>query len=155
MLGLCCCTSTFFSYGLWELLFVAVFWLLIAVACLKAQALGHVGSVVVAHRLSCPSRNPPGPVIQQVSPALRGRFLTTQPSGELATIQSHHCYPCFYFLDQYFFFFKIYLVSLFWLCWLFIAVCRLSVVAESGSLPWLQFLGFSLQWILLLGGMGP
>ena len=61
--------------------FVAVFWLLIAVACLKAQALGHVGSVAVAHRLSCPSRNPPGPVIQQVSPALRVRFLTTQPSG--------------------------------------------------------------------------
>ena len=59
-------------------------------------------------------------------------------------------------LESVFFccFFKIYLVSSFWLCWLLIAVCGLSVVAEKGSLPWLWFLGFSLQWILLLRGMG-
>ena len=155
MLGLCCCTSTFFSYGLWELLFVAVFWLLIAVACLKAQALGHVGSVAVAHRLSCPSRNPPGPVIQQVSPALRVRFLTTQPSGNWQLFSHITAIHAFISWIRIFFFFKIYLVSLFWLCWLFIAVRRLSVVAESGSLPWLRFLGFSLQWILLSRGMGP
>ena len=55
----------------------------------------------------------------------------------------------------FFFFFKIYLVSSFWLCWLFIAVHGLSVVAESGSLPWLWSFGFSLQWVLLLQGMGP
>ena len=116
------------------------------------------------------STNPPGSGIQQVSPALQGRFLTTRPLGKSqATIQSHHCYPCFYFLNQSFIFFKIYLVSSFWLCWLFIAVrglsvvvesgsllwLQLSVIAESGFLPWLWFFSFSLQWILLLQGMGP
>ena len=72
-------------------------------------------------------------------------------------------------LESVFYFFKIYLVSSFWLCWLFIAVrglsvvvesgsllwLQLSVIAESGFLPWLWFFSFSLQWILLLQGMGP
>ena len=45
---------------------------------------------------------------------------------------------------SFFFFF-------FWLCWIFIAVCRLSLVSESGSYPSFQCMGFSLHWLLLSG----
>lgn len=64
-------------------------------------------------------------------------------------------------------FFKIYLVSSFWLCWLFIAVHGLSVVAEVGLFPGCGPLashcsGFSycrawaprVQWLQYLQHMG-
>ena len=57
-LGLCCCVRAFSSCSEWELLFVAVQGLLIAVASLvehglQARGLQSAGSVVVAHGLSC------------------------------------------------------------------------------------------------------
>ena len=47
-----------------------------------------------------------------------------------------------------FFFFKIYYV---WLCWVFVAACRLSLPAVSGGYFPLQYAGFSLQWLLVVG----
>ena len=44
-----------------------------------------MGSVVVAHRLSCPAASGifvPPPGIEPVSPALEGGFLTNGPSGK-------------------------------------------------------------------------
>ena len=53
-LGLCCCVQAFSSCGERGLLFVAVRGLLIAVASLVGSTGSrHVGSVVVAHGLSC------------------------------------------------------------------------------------------------------
>ena len=43
----------------------------------------------------------------------------------------------------------------FWLCWVFIAVRGLSLVAASGGYSLLQCVGFSLQWLLLLQSTGP
>ena len=50
-----------------------------------------------------------------------------------------------------FFFFLIYI---FGLCWVFVAVRRLSLVAASGGYSLLQCTGFSLQWPLLLQSTG-
>ena len=46
------------------------------------------------------------------------------------------------------------LILFFWLCWVFIAVHRLSVVAASGSYSSLRCAGFSLRWLLLLQSTG-
>ena len=40
----------------------------------------------------------------------------------------------------------------FWLCWAFVAACRLSLVAASGGYSSLRCAGFSLRWLLLLQG---
>ena len=53
--------------------------------------------------------------------------------------------------------FKKYLFILFiyfWLRWVFVAVCWLSLVAASGGCSSLQCAGFSLWWLLLLWSMG-
>ena len=42
----------------------------------------------------------------------------------------------------------------FWLCWVFIAAPRLSLVVVSGGYSSLQRKGFSLWWLLLLQSMG-
>ena len=42
----------------------------------------------------------------------------------------------------------------FWLPWVSVAVCRLSLVAANGSYSSLQCIGFSLQWLLLLWSTG-
>ena len=47
---------------------------------------------------------------------------------------------------DYYFFKKFY----FWLQWVFVALCELSLVVASGSCSWLRCTGFSLQWLLLL-----
>ena len=39
-------------------------------------------------------------------------------------------------------------------CWVFVAVCGLSLVAVSGSYSLLWCAGFSLQWLLLLRSTG-
>ena len=49
------------------------------------------------------------------------------------------------FIYFYLFIFKFY----FWLCWVFIAVHRLSLVAASGGCSSLPCVGFSLWWLLL------
>ena len=38
----------------------------------------------------------------------------------------------------------------FWLCWVFVAACGLSLVAASRGYSSLQRAGFSLWWLLLL-----
>ena len=42
----------------------------------------------------------------------------------------------------------------FWLCWVFVAVHGLSLVAVSGGYSSLRFAGFALQWLLLLRSTG-
>ena len=55
-----------------------------------------------------------------------------------------------------FFKFSILLIDLFyfWLCWVFVAACRLSLVAVSVGYSSLSCMGISLQWLLLLPGTG-
>ena len=55
---------------------------------------------------------------------------------------------------QYPFFLKNYLLLFFWLCWVFIAACGLSLVVTSGGYSSLWCAGFSLQWLLLLWSTG-
>ena len=47
---------------------------------------------------------------------------------------------------------KIYLFI--WLCWVFAAACRLSLLAESGGSSVWWCAGFSLWWLLLLQSLG-
>ena len=51
-------------------------------------------------------------------------------------------------------FFFLNLFIYFWLCWVFVAVCGLSLVAVSGGYSSLQCMGFSLRWLHLLRSMG-
>ena len=48
----------------------------------------------------------------------------------------------------------IYVFIYFWLCWVFIAACGLSLVAASGVYSSLWCAGFSLRWLLLLRSIG-
>ena len=79
-------------------------------------------------------RNLPRPGLEPVSPALAGGFLTTAPPGKPS--------PCV-FLFVFCFFFKkttapVYFFIFFnlfnlWLCWVFVSVRGLSLVAASGA----------------------
>ena len=51
-------------------------------------------------------------------------------------------------------FFKINLFIYFWLHWVFVAVCGLSLVAVSRGYSLLRCVGFSLRWLLLLRSTG-
>ena len=42
----------------------------------------------------------------------------------------------------------------FWLRWVFVAACGLSLVAASGGYSSLRCAGFSLQWLLLWQSVG-
>ena len=42
----------------------------------------------------------------------------------------------------------------FWLLWVFVAACRLSLVAASGDYSLLRCAGFSLRWLLPLWSTG-
>ena len=57
------------------------------------------------------------------------------------------------FLSRILFFNKFiyFILFYFWLCWVFIAACGLSLVAASRGYSSLWCAGFSLQWLLLLG----
>ena len=83
-LGLPCCTRVSLVVVSWGYS-VAACGLLIAVASLVAQVLGHMGLVVAAFRLDFPGGHGisvPRPGIEPVSPALTVRFLTTEPPGK-------------------------------------------------------------------------
>ena len=60
------------------------------------------------------------------------------------------------FFKTYFFclFLKFYLFIYFWLRWVFVAACRLSLVVASGGYSSLQCTGCSLWWLLLLQSPG-
>ena len=45
-------------------------------------------------------------------------------------------------------------IYLFWLRWVFVAACGLSLVAVSGGYSSLRCAGFSLRWLLLLHNTG-
>ena len=55
------------------------------------------------------------------------------------------------FLKKIFIYF---LFIYFWLCWVFVAALRLSLVAASRGYSSLRCVGFSLRWLLLLRSMG-
>ena len=54
------------------------------------------------------------------------------------------CFLSYYVLFSHFLFF------FFWLCWVFVAALRLSLVTESRGYSLLPCVGFSLRWLLLL-----
>ena len=79
----CCSSGLSLVAESWGCSLVAVRGLLVAVASLAVERdSGVPGSVVVAHGLSCPTWNLPGPGIKPVSPALAGGVLTTRPLGK-------------------------------------------------------------------------
>ena len=70
-----------------------------------------------------------------------------------------HCVVCLnYFYNVFYFFififFLIYLFIYFWLCWVFVSVRGLSLVAASGSHSSLRCAGLSLSRPLLLRSTG-
>ena len=85
----------------------------------------------------------PRPGLEPVSPALAGGFLTTAPPGK--TILKALCTHIF---------FKIYLFIYFWLCWVFVSVRGLSLVAVSQGHSSSRCAGLSLSWPLLLRSTG-
>ena len=60
----------------------------------------------------------------------------------------------FFFSSFFSFYLFICLFVYFWLRWVFIAACALSLVVASGGYSSLRCLGFSLQWLLLLQSTG-
>ena len=68
-----------------------------------------------------------------------------------ASIQFIVC--LFLFFKNKFYLF-IYLFIYLWLCWVFVAARRLSLVVVSGSCSLLWCAGFSLRWLLLLQSTG-
>ena len=69
-------------------------------------------------------------------------------------IQLSNCFIFFIFL--FFSFFKFtYLFIYFWLCWVFVSVRGLSLVAASGGHSSSRCAGLSLSWPLLLGAQAP
>ena len=59
--------------------------------------------------------------------------------------------PVFFFFNKFIYLFVCFY---FWLHWVFVAACGLSLVAASGVSSSLRCAGFSLQWLLLLQSMG-
>ena len=68
--------------------------------------------------------------------------------------------PCFslkisiFVINFFFFNLSFGLFIYFWLCWIFVAACGLSLVAASGAHSSLRCAGFSLRWLLLLWSTG-
>ena len=58
-----------------------------------------------------------------------------------------HTYIYVYICAHAHIYFK--LINLFWLCWVFVAVCALSLVAASRDYSSLWYTAFSLQWFVL------
>ena len=142
--------------------------------------LWHTGSVVVARGLqsagfsSCGAWAQllhgmwylTGPGLEPVSPALAGGLLTTAPPGKPWDLYFlfyffNFFFYCLYILLTYvinstehcncYYFFKL---IYFWLHWVFVAACGLSLVVASGGYSLLRCAGFSLRWLLLLQSMG-
>ena len=59
---------------------------------------------------------------------------------------------CIFFIFIFYTF--IYVFIYFWLHWVFVTARGLSPVAASGGYSSLRFVGFSLQWLLLLQSTG-
>ena len=95
-------------------------------------------------------------------PAAGERLLDmSQPSPQVAGFLKKATFPCLptlaclpYIGFFFFFFFKFILFIYFWLRWLFVVARGLSLVAASGGYFSLWWVGFSLQWLLLLWSTG-
>ena len=122
----------------------------------------------------------PGPGLEPLSPALAGGLLTTAPPGKPHTssfffffCKDRHsptlsgkgffvCFYCLFGFNKCFFFLNfgfiyllfIYLFIYLWLCWVFVSVLGLSLVAASGGHSSLRFAGLSLSRPLLLQSTG-
>ena len=69
------------------------------------------------------------------------------------------CFPLYIIMSYYqqpmqFIFFFLNLFIYFWLRWVFVAVCWVSLVAVSGGYSSLRCTGFPLRWLLLLRSTG-
>ena len=64
------------------------------------------------------------------------------------------CKLQFFIYFVFIYYFKLYLFIYFWLRWVFVAACGLSLVAVSGGYSSLWCAGFSLRWLLLLQSTG-
>ena len=71
------------------------------------------------------------------------------PGAVLITAMTHKCHAI-----QLFFINLFILFIYFWLWWVFVAACRLSLIAASGGYSSLQCAGFSLWWLLSLWSTG-
>ena len=60
----------------------------------------------------------------------------------------------FFVVSVFWFSFSFFFSLSFWLCWVFIAACGLSLFVVSRGYSLLQCTGFSLQWPLLLRSTG-
>ena len=67
-----------------------------------------------------------------------------------------YIFVTFWFGDFFlsFFFLINFIFIYFWLCWVFVAACGLSLVAASGGYSSMRCTGFSLRWLLLLRNTG-
>ena len=108
MLGLHCCRWSFSSRGARGLALQWLFFLQLLGS--KAAGLSSCGTQIL---LPQGMWNLPGPGIKPMSPASAGRFLSTGPAGK-----------------SYLFIYK-WSIYLFWLCCVFTAAHRLSLVAAS------------------------
>ena len=88
-----------------------------------------------------------------VSMSLKTDFLTIQPHQQASDFHYLHSDDVKFRIsisDLFFFFFNIY----FWLCWVFVSVRGLSLVAASGGCSSLRCAGLSLSRPLLLRSTG-
>ena len=135
VLGLRFCARAFSSCGKWGPLFIAVRGpLIIAASLVVERRLGNCGSQA---QLLRGMWDLPRPGLEPVSPALAGRFSTTAPPRKP---------PLVSLLTRIFFFF--------WVRWVFVTACGLSLVVVSRGCSSLWCASFSLWWLLLLRSTG-
>ena len=92
---------------------------------------------------------PSSPWVEALVPTELKDTVMYSPSGGTRTV-----HPWLHLFLFFFNKFIYYLFIYFWLCWVFVAACGLSLVAASGGYFSLPCAGFSLQWLLLLWSMG-
>ena len=116
---------------LWSMGF-SLRWLLL----LQSTGCRHVGfsSCGIRAQLLHGMWDLPGPGFEPMSPALAGGFLTTAPPGKpyMAILKQISRIICQLELCLLVYL-PIYLFIYLWLCWVFVAVHRLSLVAASGA----------------------
>ena len=151
VLGLRLCARAFPSRGKRGPLFIAVRGPLTIAASpvaehrLQTRRLSNCGSRAQPLR---GTRDPPRPGPEPVPPALAGRLSTTAPPGKPS---ANFCTDRFDKILKVLFVKKF---TYFWLSWVFVAACRLSLVEASGGYCSLQCTGFLLWWLLLLRSTG-
>ena len=74
--------------------------------------------------------------------------------GERQVILFFFIFFYFFFINLFCFVFNKFIYFYFWLCWVFVSVCRLSLVAASGDHSSSQCAGLSLSRPLLLRSTG-